>query len=122
MRAMRSWIAQVVVLSLAVTFGAGAIAAATSATADTGPQPPPFEQRTPNMVTADALPTVQIDNGVVWTTVIVGNTVYAGGQFTNTRPAGAAAGTNLTPRSNLLAFNLTTGNLTPRSRRPSTVL
>ena len=64
------------------------------------------------MVTADALPTVQIDSGVVWTTLIVGNTVYAGGQFTNTRPAGAAAGTNLTPRSNLLAFNLTTGNLT----------
>ncbi len=64
------------------------------------------------MVTSDALPTVQIDSGVVWTTLIVGNTVYAGGQFSNTRPAGAAAGTNLTPRSNLLAFNLTTGNLT----------
>jgi PKD repeat protein len=109
---MKSWIAQVVVLSLAVVFGAGAIAVATSATADPGSTPPAFQQRTPNMVTADALPTVQIDSGVVWTTLIVGNTVYAGGQFTNTRPAGAAAGTNLTPRSNLLAFNLTTGNLT----------
>ncbi|MBA8792666.1 PKD repeat protein [Friedmanniella endophytica] len=61
-------------------------------------------------VTADALPTVQID-GVVWDQAIVGNTVYAGGQFTTARPAGAAAGTNTTPRSNLLAYDITTGNL-----------
>ena len=61
-------------------------------------------------VTADYLPTVQID-GVVWDTAIVGDTVYAGGQFANARPAGAAAGTNLTPRSNLLSFSLSTGVL-----------
>ena len=61
-------------------------------------------------VTADALPTVQID-GVVWDTAIAGDTVYAGGQFANARPAGAAAGTNLSPRSNLLAFDLRTGVL-----------
>ena len=36
-------------------------------------------------VTADALPTVQID-GVVWDQAIVGDTVYAGGQFANARP------------------------------------
>ena len=44
-------------------------------------------------MTADALPTVQI-NGVVWNQEIVGNTVYVGGDFTTARPAGAAAGTN----------------------------
>ena len=31
-------------------------------------------------MTADALPTLQLDNGVVWTQTIVGNTVYAAGQ------------------------------------------
>ena len=61
-------------------------------------------------VSAAALPTVQI-NGVVWDSVIVGNRVYATGQFTKARPAGAAPGTNETPRSNILAFDLTTGNL-----------
>lgn len=62
-------------------------------------------------VTSDALPTVQIDNGVVWSQVVVGNTVYAGGNFANARPAGAVAGTNLTPRGNLLSYDITTGNL-----------
>ncbi len=57
---------------------------------------------TPDMMSADRLPTVQID-GVVWSQAVVGNTVYAGGRFNNARPAGAAAGTNLTARANLLA-------------------
>jgi PKD repeat protein len=65
---------------------------------------------TPATVSADALPTVQID-GVVWQQAIVGNTVYAGGSFANARPAGAAAGTNLTTRNNFLSYNLTTGVL-----------
>lgn len=64
----------------------------------------------PPTVTGDALPTVQI-NGIVWDQEIVGNVVYAAGSFSSARPAGAAAGTNETPRSNLLAFNLTTGAL-----------
>jgi hypothetical protein len=63
-----------------------------------------------DLVSADALPTVQID-GVVWSQAVVGSTVYAGGRFSNARPAGAAAGTNLTPRGNLLAYDITTGNL-----------
>ena len=67
-------------------------------------------ERTPAMVTADALPTAQID-GIAWDQVIVGNTVYVGGEFANARPAGAAAGTNLAPRSNLLAYDLATGVL-----------
>src|SRR6188768_2518138 len=61
-------------------------------------------------VTADRLPTVQVD-GVVWSQAVVGNTVYAGGSFNNARPAGAAAGTSLTTRHNLLAYDITTGNL-----------
>ncbi|QRY39477.1 PKD domain-containing protein [Microbacterium hominis] len=65
---------------------------------------------TPSTVTADALPTVQI-NGIVWDQAVVGNVVYAAGKFTSARPAGAAAGTNETPRSNLLAYDITTGVL-----------
>ena len=42
-------------------------------------------------VTADRLPTVQVD-GVVWSQAVVGNTVYAGGSFDNARPAGRRAG------------------------------
>jgi PKD repeat protein len=72
--------------------------------------PGPILQEPASAVTADALPTVQID-GVAWSQVINGNTVYAGGSFANARKAGAAAGTNLIPRSNLLSYNLTTGVL-----------
>ncbi|MGY1841499.1 PKD domain-containing protein, partial [Modestobacter sp. SYSU DS0985] len=61
-------------------------------------------------MTADALPTVQI-NGVVWSQVVVGNTVYAAGQFSRARPAGAAAGTQETARGNLLAYDIRTGEL-----------
>ncbi len=65
---------------------------------------------TPVTVSTDPLPTTQID-GVAWTQLVVGNTVYVGGSFTTARPAGAAAGTNTVTRSNLLAYNLTTGVL-----------
>lgn len=71
---------------------------------------PSLRDRSPATVTADPLPTVQI-NGVVWTQVMIGNVVYAGGEFTAARPAGAAAGTQETRRSNLLAYDITTGEL-----------
>lgn len=61
-------------------------------------------------VTSDPLPTVQID-GIVYAQAVAGNRVFAGGEFANARPAGAAPGTQQTPRSNLLAYNLTTGAL-----------
>ncbi|GEK78813.1 hypothetical protein ABA31_01640 [Agrococcus baldri] len=61
-------------------------------------------------VSSDPLPTVQID-GIVYAQAVAGNRVFAGGQFSNARPAGANPGTQLTPRSNLLAYNLTTGVL-----------
>ena len=64
----------------------------------------------PATVAADVLPTVQID-GVAWSQVIVGNTVYVAGDFHSARPAGAAAGTNETTRNNLLAYDIRTGAL-----------
>ncbi|MFB9378409.1 LamG-like jellyroll fold domain-containing protein [Kineococcus gynurae] len=61
-------------------------------------------------LSADALPTVQID-GVVWAQLVVGDRVYVTGEFTSARPAGAAAGTGEVPRSNILAYDVTTGAL-----------
>ena len=78
----------------------------TAASADTQPTDP----GTPVTVSADALPTVQV-NGVVWSQAVVGNTVYAAGSFTTARPAGAAPGTQTTTRNNLLAYDITTGEL-----------
>ena len=62
-------------------------------------------------VTVDALPTTQID-GVVLSQVIVGNTVYATGKFSTARPAGVAlGGAGTVTRTNLLAYDITTGIL-----------
>ena len=61
-------------------------------------------------VTADALQTVQV-NGVVWTQLVVGNTVYVGGRFSTARPAGAAPGASTVRRANLLAFDIRSGKL-----------
>ncbi|NYJ06259.1 beta strand repeat-containing protein [Petropleomorpha daqingensis] len=83
---------------------------APGARADTAPTPP-NPTTNPETVSADALPTVQV-NGVVWSMVTVGNTVYATGSFTSARPAGALPGVNETPRANLVAFDLTTGVMT----------
>ncbi len=81
--------------------------AAPSARADTAPP-----SGTPATVSADPLPTVQ-QNGVIWAQVTVGNTVYAAGKFTQTWPAGTTnTAANYTARSNLLAYDITTGSLT----------
>lgn len=74
--------------------------------------PGPVGQPSAATVTADALPTAQID-GVVWSQVMAGNTVFAGGQFTSVRPAGAAAGTNQSARSNLMSYDIRTGIANP---------
>ena len=87
-----------------------AIIAATAGIAPAAADTMPPDPSVPETVSAAALPTVQI-NGVVWDQVIVGNRVFVTGQFTQARPAGAAAGVNETPRSNILAYDLTTGNL-----------
>jgi len=85
---------------------AALLGTAASASAAPGPVVPV----TPTGISADALPTVQVD-GVVWGQAVVGTTVYAAGSFSNARPAGSAPGTNLVARSNLLAYNITTGVL-----------
>ena len=71
---------------------------------------PPISARTISVVTADGLPTVQI-NGVVWTQVAVGDRVFAAGEFSRARPAGAAPGTREQRRWNLISYNLHTGVL-----------
>ncbi|MDQ4054737.1 MAG: Ig-like domain-containing protein [Actinomycetota bacterium] len=73
---------------------------------DSRPQDP-TDPATPPTVTADALATVQID-GVVWSQAMSGNRVYAGGEFATATPAGGGASV---PRSNLLAYDIVTGQL-----------
>ncbi len=96
------------VAAMAVAVGSWALALPGTARADTAPAP--VSATDPVTVSADALPTVQI-NGVAWAQVVVGNTVYVAGSFTRARPAGAAPGTNETVRNNLLAYDIRTGQL-----------
>lgn len=88
---------------------AASLPGAPDSVADTAPTDP-ANPKTPVTVSADALPTVQID-GVVWAQAIIGNNVYAVGRFSTARPAGAAPGSQTVPRSNILAYNLQTGAL-----------
>ncbi|RZU34448.1 PKD domain-containing protein [Blastococcus saxobsidens] len=88
----------------------GVLGLGTPATARADSAPVTPTATNPVTVAADALPTVQI-NGVVWSQVVVGNTVYAAGSFTRARPAGAAPGTQETVRNNLLAYDIRTGEL-----------
>jgi PKD repeat protein len=94
---------------------AGAVAAGLVSTgpapvwSDSSPQNP-ADPATPPTVTADALPTVQI-NGVVWSQAMVGNRVYAGGSFSNARPAGSPSGSGNVARANMLAYDIVTGAL-----------
>ena len=49
---------------------------------------------------------------MVWSQAVVGNTVYAAGNFTQARPAGVAVGgAGSVARGNLMSYNLTTGVL-----------
>ncbi len=93
-------------LSLLLVAGVLGLLVPAAARADSAPVDPAV----PATVTADALPTVQVD-GVVWSQVTVGTTVYVAGKFTTARPAGAAPGTQLTTRNNLLAYDIRTGEL-----------
>ncbi len=93
----------VVVLAL---LGALLVGAPSVARADTAPP----DGSVPKTVSADVLPTPQID-GVVWTQVIAGNRVYVGGDFRYARPFGAAVGQNQVARANMLAYDINSGNL-----------
>ncbi|MCB0910800.1 MAG: PKD domain-containing protein, partial [Propionibacteriaceae bacterium] len=91
-------------LSLALL---GLVAVAPPATADT---PAATTPALPETVSADALPTWQI-NGVVWSQAIVGNTVYVTGSFTKARPPGVAVGgAGEVDANNIFAYDVTTGN------------
>lgn len=85
-------------------------ALAPAALADTAPTRPDE----PATVTAQPLPTVQI-NGVVWSQVVIGTTVYAAGNFTKTRPAGSPAGSIEVDRTHLLAFDIAPARCCPAS-------
>lgn len=92
-------------LGLCAALFAGLLLGASSASADTRPDP-----GTPETVTGDVLPTVQ-HNGVAWDSVAVGNKVFVVGSFTSARPAGSPLGSNEVPRTNMLAFDIRTGEL-----------
>ncbi|WP_109505943.1 PKD domain-containing protein [Nocardioides speluncae] len=75
-----------------------------TAVADTSPA-----AGTPPTVSGDGLPTWQI-NGVVWAQVLVGNTVYATGEFTKARPPGVPpGGAGERNALNIFAFDVRTG-------------
>ncbi|MFZ1286058.1 MAG: LamG-like jellyroll fold domain-containing protein [Candidatus Phosphoribacter sp.] len=63
----------------------------------------------PPTVTADSLPTWQI-NGVVWSQAIIGDTVYVTGSFTRARPPGVGVGgPGEVVANNIFAYRLSTG-------------
>ena len=90
-----------------VPIGAVTLAPASPAIADPAPA---GAAGTPSTVSADALPTAQI-NGIVWDQVVVGDIVYVVGKFSSARPAGSPAGQNESPRGNAMAYNINTGEI-----------
>ncbi len=87
----------------------GGVSLAAPASADTMP-PDPNNPASPPTVGATALPTTQMD-GVAWSQTVIGDNVYVAGKFNNARPSGSPAGSNNTPRSNFLVYNITNGLL-----------
>lgn len=102
----RGLLSAIAVLPLIAVSWLGAAPAA----AAPAPAEPEAAARPASTYSADALPTAQI-NGVVWDQVVVGDVVYVTGQFSQARPAGAAEGEQETPRSNIMAYTLSTGEL-----------
>ena len=101
-RRVRRFVAAIAAGGLVATALATAIPAAQ---ADTAPA-----TGVPATVSADALPTWQI-NGVVWSQVLVGNTVYVTGSFTKARPPGVAVGgAGEIDAQNIFAYDIRTGN------------
>jgi PKD repeat protein len=103
--APRRWIAALAAGAAAVALTVATGAMTSPAAADTSPA-----AGIPKTVSADGLPTWQI-NGVVWSQAIVGNTVYVAGNFTKARPAGVAAGgAGEVSATYAFAYDITTGN------------
>lgn len=100
------------VLMLTVTLALGSLLGALAPTSAEAATPPVLQREATNGVTADVLPTTQINpTGWVEDQAIKGDTVFAGGTFTSARPAGSPSGTDESARSNLLAYSLSTGVL-----------
>lgn len=95
-----------VLLSSALVLAAGAATVAASpASADTAPP-----AGVPATASARPLPTWQI-NGVAWSQVVVGNTVYVTGSFPTARPPGVAVGgAGQVAAGNIFAYDIRTGN------------
>lgn len=90
----------------------GLAAGVSPSTAAVSKSVPPILQPSAKNVTADALPTAQID-GIVWKQAIAGNTVFAGGRFSSARPAGVArGGAGTVARTNLMSYNIKSGKMT----------
>ncbi|MFD4689385.1 DNRLRE domain-containing protein [Streptomyces sp. NPDC058463] len=88
------------VFAAVLALGAGALGA--------GAAPPAAALTPPVGFTADHLSTYQT-NGIVWSLAEANGVVYAGGTFSNVRPAGSPAGSNTTPAVNFAAFDAATG-------------
>ena len=99
-----------IAVAAALALSGLALAAQGPAAADWSPETPPTPGR-PSPSPPTPCPPPQI-NGVVWSQAMAGNTVYAGGNFTEARPAGTAAGRGAVGRDNLLAYDVTTGVIT----------
>ncbi|MFG3137556.1 LamG-like jellyroll fold domain-containing protein [Streptomyces sp. NPDC048211] len=89
-------------------FAAVLALAAGALTASAVSAPPATALTPPVGFTADNLATYQT-NGIVWSLAEANGIVYAGGTFSNVRPAGSPAGSNTTPAVNFAAFNAATG-------------
>ncbi|MFT4297507.1 MAG: LamG domain-containing protein [Micropruina sp.] len=102
----RSRFTRLVAAATATVLAAGVWTSGPAAPADAAP-------RDPETVTAEGLPTWQL-NGVVWSQALVGKTVYVTGSFTKARPPGTAAGSwQEVPAQNIFAYDITTGDRIP---------
>ena len=79
-----SALASVVTAALLIT-GMTTLGATGAAAADTPSTPPPLLQRNDDVVTSDPIPTVQIDNGYVWSQTTIGSPGPTSPRTTSTR-------------------------------------
>jgi len=99
------WFRRALTVALVCGLGCAGFGPGDAALADTRPA-----AGVPATVSADVLPTWQI-NGVVWSQVVVNNTVYATGSVTKARPPGVAVGGGgEVTANNIFAYDITTGN------------
>ncbi len=106
-------------LSTAAMVAVGLVVLTQPAAAATPTGPGPVVQPGPTAASAAALPTAQIDGVGLAQAISNNNTVWVTGKFTTVRPAGAAPGQNTSPRSDIMAYDLTTGVAKNFSVNPS---